>query len=218
MTLTKQSLANVPKKKHRGKRFFGKRETRAEKAFGRRATTIRARRGEDGAWSLVPPRCAIERQLDLEEVQAMLDAGEIDVATDELRWLLSECADFMPAHRLLGELAMEVGDFQLARGHFGYAFEIGRSALPEGKLDGPLPYADERNQPLFEAAKGLAWCLKQLDKPRLGLAVVEEMLNWDTSDPLNVRPWLEAWRSPAKGVAPPSPAHRPRGGQRPERS
>ena len=41
---------------------------------------------------------------------------------------------------MLGELALEENDVSLARGHFGYAYEIGVRALPPGGLSGPLPY------------------------------------------------------------------------------
>lgn len=129
----------------------------------------------------------------------MIDAGEVDVAIDELRWLLAGCGDFIQAHRLLGELALGEGDLQLARGHFGYAFEIGYSALPVA-WRGTLPYGLKANAPLHEAAKGLAWCLHELGRTQRAVEVVREMLRWDRSDPLGVSGWLESW------TVPPGPA------------
>ena len=56
---------------------------------------------------------------DLEEVRAMIAAGETDVAADELRWLLEVCRDMIEAHFLLGKLAAEAQqDVPLARGPF----------------------------------------------------------------------------------------------------
>ena len=47
----------------------------------RRHTEIKVQpHGSQGEWQLVHPHCAQERQEDLEEVQQMLDAGEIDIA------------------------------------------------------------------------------------------------------------------------------------------
>ncbi|HWB08329.1 MAG TPA: hypothetical protein VG826_03860 [Pirellulales bacterium] len=172
--------------------------------FRRRRTALRVRRkAGERAWELVHPRCALERGEDLEEVQQMLDAGEIDVAIDEMRWLLNGCSDFVAAHRMLGEQALADGDLKLARGHFGYAYEIGLSAFPAGGLDAPLPYRLPANRPFLEAAKGLAWCLHELGKLKLAVRVVEQLLKLDPADPLNVRTWQDAWlreAASARGV------------------
>jgi tetratricopeptide (TPR) repeat protein len=162
--------------------------------FRRRRTSLRVRRkvGEK-AWELVHPRCALERAEDLEEVQLMLDAGEKEIALDELRWLLNGCSDFVAAHRLLGELALADGDLRLARGHFGYAYEIALSAVPPRGLDGPLPYRLPANQAFFEAAKGLAWCLHGLGKKKLARRVLDQLLACDATDPLGVKAWQDAW-------------------------
>jgi tetratricopeptide (TPR) repeat protein len=144
---------------------------------------------------LVHPRCAQERLDDLEEVRQMIDAGEVEIATDELRWLLNGCSDFVAAHRLLGELAMEQRDIKLARAHFGYAYDIGLSALPPAGLGGALPYRVPANQAFLEAAKGLAWCLRELGQDEQALAVVDQLLACDPSDPLGVRAWRETWKA-----------------------
>ncbi len=85
----------------------------------------------------------------------MLDAGEIDVARDECRWLLEGCSDCIEAHRLLGEMALEENDLPLARGHFGYAFRVGSQALAEAGNPAPLPYRLAANQAFFESGKAL---------------------------------------------------------------
>lgn len=127
----------------------------------------------------------------------MLAAGENEIAIDELRWLLDGCGDFIAAHRLLGELALADGDLKLARGHFGYAYEIGLSALPPRGFEGPLPYRLAANQALLESAKGLAWCLHELGKPKLARRVLGQLLLLDPSDPLGVRAWQNAWQDDA---------------------
>jgi hypothetical protein len=162
--------------------------------FRRRRTALRVRRkAGEKAYELVHPRCALERSEDLEEVQAMIEGGEVDIALDELRWLLNGCSDFVAAHRLLGELALSDGDLKLARGHFGYAYEIALSACPLGGLDSPLPYRFAPNRAFLEVAKGLAWCLHELGKQKLARRVLEQLLRCDPTDPLNVRPWQDAW-------------------------
>ena len=150
---------------------------------------MRAVPGED-AFELVHPPCAERRAEDLEEVRAMLKVGEVDLAIDELRWLLEGCGSFLEAHAMLGEIALADGDLALARGHFGRAYEIGREAIPEKGLAGPLPYARPANRAFFEAGKGLAQCLHQTGESRPAAEVVEQLLALDPSDPLELRELL----------------------------
>src|SRR6185312_13203117 len=127
------------------------------------SSSVRLRRvAGDDAWELVHPRCARDRAEDLEEVEKMIAAGEVEVAIDELRWLLGGCSDFIDAHKLLGELALADHDVPLARGHFGYAYRIGQLAIERAKPTGAVPYRLAANRSFFEAGKGLAWCLAQL--------------------------------------------------------
>jgi hypothetical protein len=154
----------------------------------RRKSSVSVRQVPGGdAWELVHPRCARARAEDIEEVEAMLAAGEDEVARDELRWLLDGCPDFITAHRMLGELALEENDVPLARGHFGYAYQIGLRALPRGGLPGLLPYDRLANQAFLESAKGLAWCLRRLGEDPLAQEVTSQLLAFDPTDPLGVR-------------------------------
>jgi hypothetical protein len=130
------------------------------------------------------------RAEDMEEVEKMLAAGEDELAMDELRWLLDGCADFIAAHKLLGELAVATGDLPLARGHFGYAYQIGERALKAAGKAVALPYDLPANQPFLEAAKGLAWCLAQQGETALAKQVVQTILTCDPADPLGVRELL----------------------------
>lgn len=129
----------------------------------------------------------------MDEVRTMIDGGEAELAVDEMRWLLEECRDFIEAHYLLGEVAFEARDFRLARGHFGYAFELGWTALPPNRPFGTLAYSLPANQSLFHAAKGLAGCLNELNKRKTALTVLDELLAWDASDPLGARDLAAAW-------------------------
>jgi hypothetical protein len=122
----------------------------------------------------------------------MLEAGETEVARDECRWLLQGCSDCLDAHRLLGEIALAENDLPLARGHFGYAFRLGSSALQQIGHTVPLPYRLAANQGFLESGKALAWCLKQLGKPEMAAEVVELLLACDPSDPLGVKNLLAA--------------------------
>jgi tetratricopeptide (TPR) repeat protein len=142
--------------------------------------------GEAGEFELVYPRCVRACKDDLEEVHKMLEAGEVDIAIDELRWLLSECRELLEAHKLLGEIALSDGDMELARAHLGYAYDLGRKALPPGGLPGKLPYARQPNQAFFEAGKGFAWCLDQSGEKKLAADVVKQLLVLDPSDPLDL--------------------------------
>ncbi len=116
----------------------------------------------------------------------MLEAGEIDVAVDELRWLLEGCRALLEAHELLGQIALADKDFSLARGHLAYAFELGSAAIPKEGLSGVLPCSRSANQPFFRAGKALAECLQQLGETPTAERVVVRLLALDPSDSLGV--------------------------------
>jgi hypothetical protein len=164
------------------------------------------RHGYDGSWELVHPKCVRERREDLDEALRMLDAGETEVARDELRWLLDGCGDFLAVHRMLGELALAADDVRLARAHFGHAFELGWSALPPD-CQGPVPYRVPANQDFLEAAKGLAWCYRRLGETRLALAVVEVLMKCDPDDFLGVSIWQREWVCPVDTLQSPEDPH-----------
>ncbi|MEM8865040.1 MAG: hypothetical protein AAGF31_05785, partial [Planctomycetota bacterium] len=136
---------------------------------------------------------------DLEEVRLMIDGGEPEVAIEELRWLLSGCSDMMAAHVLLGDLAIEnfgaEPDVKLARGHYGYAYELGDKALRHAKITGPLPAAQPANHPLHEAARGLAWCFEKLGRGETADEIVARVRQWDSADPLGVAALIDELRS-----------------------
>jgi len=150
--------------------------------------------GED-VWEFLHPRCALDRAEDLEEVRKMIEAEEAEIATDELRWLLGGCTDFIDAHKALGELALLENDIPLARGHFGYAVQIGKKAIDGAKCKGQVPYRIETNTAFHEAGKGLAYCLKEMGKHNMLRDVVNLLLRCDPSDPLGVRSMLEERKS-----------------------
>lgn len=147
------------------------------------------RRAADGeGWELLHPKCAVERLDDMQEVQAMFEAGEFEVARDELRWLLGGCSDFIDAHRLLGEIALVDGDLPLARGHFGNAYQLAVQAIDRaGASPRQFPYRLASNRSFLESAKGLIHCLKQLDRDELAREIVKRALHCDPSDPLGLR-------------------------------
>jgi hypothetical protein len=133
----------------------------------------------------------------MEEVREMIGAGELDVAIDELRWLVGGCSEFIEAHALLGELALATDeDVALARGHFGVAVQLGLKALQRAKAaTGPLPYGQPANRPFYEAARGLVWCLGKSglwDKVDELMATLRKL---ESSDPLGIRKMADELRS-----------------------
>jgi len=137
-------------------------------------------------WEFVHPRCARRRQEDMEEVEAMLEAGEGEIAREELVWLLSECPDFLAAHVALGSLALEEDDFRLARGHFGRAVQVGFEALSAAGDPRPLPALLPGNRPFFEAAKGLVHTLVESGKREVAAATARRVVQLDPADPLGI--------------------------------
>jgi hypothetical protein len=148
-------------------------------------------------WTLIHPPCVRETAEDLEEVREMVAAGEAEIATDELRWLLETCTDNIEAHYLLGKLAVEAtGDVPLGRAHFGAGYQLGTGALKRSGNPTPLPALHPANRPFYDAGLGLAWCLAELGKRDLALEVVENLLRLDPTDPLGLRTWLDELKGP----------------------
>jgi hypothetical protein len=114
----------------------------------------------------------------------MIDAGELDLAEDELRWLLADCPELIAAHALLGEVAIARDDLPLARGHFGAGYQLGLASLRRANMPTPLLYSQPANRPFFNAGRGLAWALAKLGKRDMAHEVVQTLLKCDPADPL----------------------------------
>ena len=154
-------------------------------------TALSVRKRPDGRLEFVHPRCATEREVDVREARAMVAEAEIEVARDELRWLLQGCSDNLAIHVLLGEMAASESDHALARGHFGYGYQIGQKALRRASACGELPAELPANQTFFTAGKGLVFSLVQLGKRELAEEVVQSLLRCDPRDPMGLKAILK---------------------------
>jgi hypothetical protein len=149
---------------------------------------------------LVHPRCARDRAEDLDEVKAMIEAEEFEIAVDELRWLVSGCSEFISAHCLLGQLAVvPASDIPLARGHYGFAYQLGIRVLRRAGNPRPLLCRHPANHDFFLAGRGLAWCLAKLQKMDMAREVVATLLELDPSDPLELKAMLEGIAESGEG-------------------
>ena len=186
----KQKRANPG---HSPRKGSSRRNTKRGAARGKSGSQIGVQRIRGGAgWMLVHPRAVRDRSEDLEEVEAMIAAGEFDIAIDELRWLLGSCSEIISAHFLLGKLAVEADqDLPLARAHFGFGYQLGLQALRREKMPRPLLVLHPANQPFYDAGRGLAWCLHALDKFPMALEVIRQLLACDPSDPLRLQGWID---------------------------
>jgi len=119
--------------------------------------------GDD--FELVHPRCVRELELDYQEGIELWEAGDPESAQDALRYALQGCGDNLWVHVALGRIALdEWNDPTLARGHFGYAFELAQRAISPG-FAGRLPRQRVSNRPFHEAIDGLVRCYEALGKP-----------------------------------------------------
>lgn len=126
----------------------------------------------------------------------MIEAGELDVAQDELRWLVSGCSDCVDAHFLLGEVVLaNANDIPLARGHFGYAYQLGLRAWGRAGEPVPVPYSQLANRTFHQAGRGLAWCLEKLGKQTMADEVVATLCRLDPLDPLGTKQMLGELRN-----------------------
>lgn len=113
-------------------------------------------------YELIHPKCVEEMEPDYEEGMEIWKAGEPEEARDALRFALQGCGDNLWVHVALGRIALEASrDPTLARGHFGYAFELGMKAIP-ADFDGRLPPNRPANRPFFDAIEGLITCVTTL--------------------------------------------------------
>ena len=127
-----------------------------------RAGSIRLAPIGGNRFELVHPSCVRETELDYEDGMELWKAGDPEGARDALRYALSACRDNLWIHTALGRIALEESrDPTLARGHFGYAVELGRRALPP-RFAGVLPVDRPNNRPFYEALEGLIRSLEAL--------------------------------------------------------
>jgi hypothetical protein len=160
---------------------------------------VEAACGGVSGYAFVHPKCARKRREDMEEVLAMVEGGEADIAREELVWLLSECPDFLDAHLQLGLLALADDDAKLARGHFGRVYELGLRAVEAAGNPAPLPYAIRENESFWQAAKGLVHCLVRTGRRGMAKGVVEKLARLDPSDPLGLKLVLDSKEGPSHG-------------------
>jgi len=119
--------------------------------------------GQD--FELVHPPRIREVELDYEEGLEIWKAGDPEAARDALRYALAACHENLWIHVALGRIALEeFRDPTLARGHFGYAFELAKEAIPPD-FSGRLPRNRPKNRPFYEAIEGLMHCYEALGSP-----------------------------------------------------
>jgi hypothetical protein len=115
-------------------------------------------------FELSHPPCVHETELDYEEGLEIWKAGDPEAARDALRYALGACRDNMWIHVALGRIALEeFRDPALARGHFGYAVELGRRALTP-QFAGLLPPDRPGNRPFHDALEGMIRSLQALGR------------------------------------------------------
>lgn len=127
------------------------------------------------------PECALDRDLDLEEVKEIRAGGEFEIARDELLYLVGDCRGFLEAYLQLAELALEDEDISLAKGHFGFAYEQGLEILPP-HFRGQLPCKEGYNPHFYAAGRGLARCLVARQEPQKAREVLEQLLRFDPTE------------------------------------
>lgn len=133
---------------------------------GRRSSIGISRINEMDDFELVHPRCVLQRRGDYEDGIELWKAGDPEGARDALRYALEGCGDNIWVHVALGRVALEAfEDPELARGHFGHAFDLVDRAIPRD-FRGRIPRKLPGNRPFFDAAEGLAACYEALKQSR----------------------------------------------------
>lgn len=137
---------------------------------------------DSGNFEILHPRCVEEREDDYQEGVEVWKAGEPEEAREILRFALEGCGDNLWIHVALGRLALEIDqDPTLARGHFGYAVELVKRALPPG-FNGRLPRSRRANRPVYDALAGLADCFEAEKQPAQAVRLHSLAANWSGED------------------------------------
>jgi len=147
------------------------------------------RMGKPNCYEFDLPRSVMDRKDDMDDVRGMVKHDEIDVAIDELRWLLSDCPQLMEAHALLGILASEFDDptpddVELALAHLECALDIGRTALNFRRLQAPLLCDRPTNRPFFQAGLTMIRLLRSQGKKDAADRLLQELIRLDPKLPL----------------------------------
>ena len=166
----------MPDRNAGGKR--GPQAAGGRRRAGRRAAASRSRRGGSGSSGSTAassrstiPSASTRWSSTTQEGIELRREGDPEGARDALRYALQGCGDNMWVHVALGLIALEdFNDPGLARGHFGYAFELAERAIPPD-FSGVLPREHTANRPLYDAIDGLIRCHEALGQP----ALVEEL-------------------------------------------
>lgn len=147
-----------------------------------RATPIGLKRVSDNEFELVHPKCVVEMELDYAEGIEIWKEGDPESARDALRFALGGCGDNLWVHVALGKIALEsFNDPELAKGHFGYAFELAYRAIPKD-FQGRLPRYNYKNEPIFDAVEGLARCYEAMDQPSEAVHLRRMANGWDSGE------------------------------------
>ena len=127
---------------------------------------------------LIHPKCVREMELDYEEGIELRKAGDPEAARDALRFALQGCGDNIWVHVALGRIALDdFKDPSLARGHFGYAFELAERAIPRD-FAGRIPKEHPSNRPLYDALDGLITCHEALGAADLAGELLRRQSCW----------------------------------------
>lgn len=169
--------------------FGGAKATPGKRGVAREPEELTLRKIGAQDYAFFAPNAALERVEDIDEVHNMIAGDEGEIARDELLYLVSDCRQFLEAHNLLAELAVEEGDLKVARGHFAFAYELGLELLPEN-FRGRLPATKEYNPEFFRAGRGAARCLIALGSRAEGLEILKRLAELDPQEP-NVRALLD---------------------------
>ena len=159
--------------------------------------SVGVRRSSDGrGWVFVHPRGARERAEDLEEVREMIEAGETDVAIDELRWLVERLQRIHRGPRAVGRAGTGRGRLR-ARPR---TLRLRGAARPQGAPAGEgelarSPYSQPANRAFYEAGRGLATSLVKLGMTEKAVDLVEDLVRLDPSDPLKLRALFDEART-----------------------
>ena len=126
----------------------------------------------------------------------MIEAGESDVAIDELRWLVGGCSEFIEAHTLLGELALALtATSRWPAATSGSPCSSASRRSSGRKSPGRCPTRQPANRTFFEAGRGLVTCLVKLDMTAKAVELVQDLVRLDPTDPLKLRQLLDEVRT-----------------------
>lgn len=112
--------------------------------------------------------------------------GEVQEARDSLRDIIQKDAHFIDAHNMLGNIELELGNYEQSLQHHQKALTIGEKLIPNS-FDGRIRWGFTENRPYLRALHSVALDYVYEHDYKAALGLLEKILQYNPDDNQGVR-------------------------------